>query len=169
MTRLSYAGPARDAADGGAIAELAAYPLLAVIKLLGADYEGLTCHVLKPEGSPVDLFARIDLRYREAVASVKVGIGVRAEGDLEVAGSNGSLYVPAPWWRTQHFETRFEDPQENQGFFVRYEGEGIRYELAELASRVRGSTKRSYKVRNADSITVARIIEQARSTGTVFG
>lgn len=169
MTRLSHSGPARDAADGGAIAELAAYPLLAVIKLLGTDYDDLTCQMLKPEGSPVDLFARIDLRYKEAIASVKVGIGVRAEGDLEVAGSNGSLYVPAPWWRTQHFETRFEDPQENQGFFVRYEGEGIRYELAELASRVRGSTKRSYKLRNADSISVARIIERARGEGVIFG
>src|SRR5699024_5319717 len=68
-TRLTYHGPAREAEDGGAIAELAAYPLLAVIKLLGPNYEDLRCRVYQPEGSSVELFAQIDLTYKEAIAS----------------------------------------------------------------------------------------------------
>src|SRR5699024_542634 len=168
-TRLTYHGPAREAEDGGAIAELAAYPLLAVIKLLGPNYEDLRCRVYQPEGSSVELFAQIDLTYKEAIASVKVGIGVSATNDVEVAGTRGSLYVPAPWWRTQHYETRFEDEQENQAFFHRFEGRGMRYELVELASRINGSQKRSYKMPAQDSVTISEIIENVRLDGMVFG
>lgn len=168
-TRLAYHGPAREADDGGAIAEHAAYPLLAVIKLLGPDYEDLRCIAYQPEDAKNELFARIDLQYKEAVASVKVGIGVRAENDLEIAGTNGSLYVPSPWWRTQHFETRFEDAMENQAFFHRFEGTGHRYELVELASRVRGSDKLSYKLPGEDSLDITRVIEEARDGRVFFG
>lgn len=168
-TRLAYHGPAREADDGGAIAEHAAYPLLAVIKLLGPEYQDLRCLAYKPEGAKNELFARIDLQYRKAIASVKVGVGVRAENHLEVAGTNGSLYVPSPWWRTQHFDTRFEDSMENQAFFHRFEGTGHRYELVELASRIQGSDKLSYKLPAEDSVSVVGIIEEARNMWDIFG
>lgn len=168
-TRLKQKASTRKAPYGGAINELAAYPLLAVIKLLGTDYLDVQCQMLKPEGSEVELFARIDLRYKDAIASVSVGIDVKSEDDLRVSASSGYLYAPAPWWIADHFETRFEDEERNRRFFVPFEGSGQRYELAELASRVRGSEKLSYKMSDEDVVLVADIVEQARRVGTVFG
>ena len=130
LTQSGGAGLA-DAADAeSAVAQLVVYPLLTVLKLLGSDYRNLRCRIL--ETGERDLLARIDLEYPNALASLKVGLGVRAENDLEVAGTEGTLYVPAPWWQSQHYETRFDDANENEAFYERLEGDEYRYELAEL-------------------------------------
>ena len=168
-TRLIAQGRPRRAPYGGAITELATYPLLAVVKLLGRDYLDVQCRALQPAGEDVDLFSRIDIQYADALASVSVGIGVKSEDDLRVSADGGYLYVPSPWWRTDQFETRFEDEKRNRRFFVPFEGEGMRYELEELASRVRGSAKHSYKVRDEDVATVAEIMDVARRRAFVFG
>ena len=44
------------------------------------------------------------------VKMIKLGNGVKAEGDLIVSGTKGYIYVPAPWWKTEYFEIRYEDP-----------------------------------------------------------
>lgn len=161
-TRLVRGGPMQKAPFGGALNSLSSYPLLAIIKLLGKDYHDVQCHFLQPEGAQVDQFARIDLTYPDALASVSVGVGVQGENDLRIAGTEGHMYVPAPWWRTDRFETRFEDERRNRNFYIPYDGDGHRYELAELASRVTGSDKMSYKMSDEDLISIARIVERAR-------
>ena len=39
------------------------------------------------------------------------------------------MYVPAPWWKTEYFEIRFENQADNKRYFSQLDGEGIRYEL----------------------------------------
>ena len=41
-----------------------------------------------------DLFTRVTFVYEHAVASVKVGTGVKSEGELIVSGTKGYVYVP---------------------------------------------------------------------------
>ena len=48
------------------------------------------------------------------MASATVAINAKAEGDLVISGSKGYIYVPAPWWKTEFFELRFEDVNLNQ-------------------------------------------------------
>lgn len=148
------------------VAELAVYPLLAVFKLLGGDYNELRCHIIEPRQGSKSILARIDLDYPNALASLKIELGVRAENDLEVAGTEGTLYVPAPWWQSQHYETRFDDANANEVFYDRLEGDEYRYELAELSSRIRGSGRNAYKLRSEDSILIASVVEQIQRTAT---
>jgi choline-phosphate cytidylyltransferase len=63
------------------------------------------------------------------VASAKIGDGVKSEGELIISGTKGYIYVPAPWWKTEYFEIRYEDQNQNKRYFYQLEGEGIRYEL----------------------------------------
>ena len=113
FTKLVDHGRELEGPDGGSISELATYPLLAVIKLLGTDFTGVRTHSFRPEGSQVEQFSRIDITYPHAIASARTGIGVKAEGELVVAGTRGYVYVPAPWWLTEYFETRFENSSQN--------------------------------------------------------
>lgn len=71
------------------------------------------------------------MRLKNAMVLCTVGIGVRSEGELVVAGTKRYLYVPASWWLTSSFELRFEDPAAKQTFTVPMKGDGLRYELAE--------------------------------------
>ena len=49
-----------------------------------------------------------------------------------ISGDKGYIYVPAPWWKTEYFEVRFEDLNMNRKYFYKFDGEGLRYEIAEF-------------------------------------
>lgn len=102
--------------------------LLPVFQILGVDYlkEEMTSHLLLKD---FDSFTSISFVYPEAIASVKVGKGVKSEGELVISGTKGYIYVPAPWWKTDYFEIRYENPSNNKRYFYQLEGEGIRYEI----------------------------------------
>lgn len=114
--------------------------LLPVFQLLGTDYhkKQIVSRLLSPDAK-YDDFTKIDFVYDRAVASVRVGKGVKSEGELIISGTKGYAYVPAPWWKTEFFEIRFEDPAENQRYFYQMEGEGIRYELVAFLQACRNA------------------------------
>ncbi len=94
----------------------------------------------KMEDSYYDSFSRIDLMFDHAIASAKVGIGVKSEGELIISGTKGYVYVPAPWWKTDYFEIRYEDTTNNKRYFYELLGEGTRTMLhAFLTSIVQNS------------------------------
>ena len=168
FTKLVDDGRELTPPDGGSISELASYPLLAVIKLLGTGYTAVASTSLRPDDAEVDTFSRIDLTYPHGTASARVGLRVKAEGDLVVAGSRGYIYVPAPWWKTEYFEARFEDQRDNKKYYYKFDGDGLRYEVAEFASLIRNQTQESFRLRSAESIAIAGIIESARADAVVL-
>ena len=119
---------------GGSVTELATYPLYAIFKLLGSDYKDVRFVSCMKNG--VDIFTKIDFVYEGAVASAKVGLGVKTEGDLVISGTRGYVYVPAPWWKTEYFEMRFENVSETEKYFYKFAGEGLRYEMVEFLERI---------------------------------
>ena len=110
--------------------------MLPVFRLLGTSYSRKCIQSLLDEAGN-DRFTKIDLVYPRAVATIEVGKGVKSEGDLIVSGTKGYIYVPAPWWKTNYFETRFENQSDNSKHYYQLDGEGIRYELRNFLYSVR--------------------------------
>ena len=54
------------------------------------------------------------------------------------------IYVPAPWWKTDYFEIRYENPVDNKRFFYQLDGEGIRYEIVSFAKAVESKHNARY-------------------------
>ena len=135
--------------------------MLPVFQLLGTNYreKQIISHFSK-EDKTYDVFSRINFVYPEATASVKVGKGAKAEGDLIVSGTKGYIYVPAPWWKTDYFEIRYENPAENKRYFYQLDGEGLRYELvAFLKSIERGESSAYSYIEEEVSGAVAGVVE----------
>jgi len=147
-------------AAGGSVTELASYPLLAIIKLLGENPEQVDFFSFFEGEQGVDVFTRINLVYKDAVAAAKVGLGVKAEGALVMAGTQGYIYVPAPWWKPVSYEVRYEDPQCNRKFFFPFEGDGLRYELEEFIARIHDGNIRNRYLSPSESVAIAGIIER---------
>ena len=120
--------PEEAGAEWNGIHEWGPTALLPVFQLLGTDWRDCRSAVRFRDGGR-DSFTKLDFVYDHAVASVKVGDGVKTEGELVISGTRGYLYVPAPWWKTDYFELRCEDPADNKRWFYQLDGEGIRYEL----------------------------------------
>lgn len=119
--------------------------LLPVFQILGTDYKQKTISTMfLDKNSNIDAFTKIDFVYPKAVASIKVAKGAKAEGELIITGTRGYIYVPAPWWKTDYFEVRYENPEENKRFFYQLDGEGIRYEIVSFAKSIEMKKNISY-------------------------
>lgn len=107
--------------------------LLPIIKILGTEY--MDCHLFNFENRNMT-FIRGILEYPNAMASFKVGKGIKFEGSLVITGENGYIFVPAPWWKTDYFEIRYEDLRRTKKYFFDYEGEGIRYGIQKFVEKL---------------------------------
>ncbi len=146
---------------GGSVNELSTYPLIAIVKLLGCRYKNLSFNSFKgPNG--VDIYTKIYLSYPNSVATASVGIGVKKEGELIISGTRGYIYVPAPWWKTEYFEARFEDQKNNQRYFFKFDEDGLRYELSEFLNSIIGKNP-NISLSEEESITISEIIEKFNS------
>lgn len=144
---------------GGSITELGTYPLLAIIKLLGNNIEDVNYYSYFDNERKVDLFTKFNIIYKDAIGTGKVGLGVKSEGDLIISGTKGYIYVPSPWWKTEYFEIRFEDFNDNKKYYYKFDGDGLRYELAEFISMINNKKFNSYKLSTKESIEIIKIIE----------
>lgn len=103
-------------------------------------------------------FIKIDFQYDDAVASIKIGDGVKSEGSLVVSGTKGYVYVPAPWWKTDYYEVRYEDQTLNKRYFYELDGEGIRYELVSFSKAI--SNRKTIDIINKDiTIKISEIMD----------
>lgn len=143
---------------GGSMNENACFPLLPIFKLLGTDYENINFYSkMKNE---VDMFTKAVFRYPSSVASFQVGLGVKTEGNLVVAGTQGYAYVPAPWWKTDYFELRFEDQNQNKKFFHTFAGDGLRYEIKDFVTAILSNEYFYSKVSKKENVKMAEVQEQ---------
>ncbi len=108
----------------------------------------------------IDVYTKGVIRYSKAVCSFKLGLGVKTEGNLVVSGTKGYAYVPAPWWKTDYFELRYEDLNLNKKFFYKWDGDGLRYEIQEFLSCIFGKRMKTSRLLKKESIAMASIMQQ---------
>lgn len=133
--------------------------LLPVFQLLGTGYiDNVIYSKIVDSEYKFDEFTKISFHYKSAVASIKVGKGVKSEGELIISGTKGYIYVPAPWWKTDYFEIRYENPADNKRYFYQLDGEGIRNELLSFVKQI---TENGISPISADvSQAITRVMEQ---------
>lgn len=121
--------------------------MLPITEIFGCGYSSAHIVSKRMEGNEgFDLFTHVTLTYPKGVAVFKVAQGVKSEGEMIISGTKGYVYVPAPWWKTDYFEVRYENPAENRRYFYPLEGEGIRHEIRTFRQLTEGC-------RNLDRIT----------------
>lgn len=144
---------------GGSFTELASYPLLAAVKLLGTEVEDASFFSWWDEDLDVDQYTSFLLKYKGAVFSGEVGLGVKSEGEMIISGTRGYIFVPAPWWKTERYELRFENSNHNRMSFHKFEGDGLRYELAGFLRVIKDKQSRSYELAGKESRFIAGVME----------
>lgn len=133
--------------------------MLPVFQILGIDYlKKDIISLFRDEKNFFDNFSRIEFLYNSAVATIKVGNGVKSEGELIISGEKGYIFVPAPWWKMDYFEIRYEDQEKNERYFYQLEGEGIRYQLLIFIKSIKMEKNLSY-IDNFISREIIRVIE----------
>lgn len=111
--------------------------MLPIFQILGNNFLSLqTQAAFDNTNSNYDVFVRMNFSFSHAVATLTVGNQVKSEGELIISGTQGYVYVPAPWWKTDYFEIRYENQNNNRRYYYPLEGEGIRYELVSFLKTI---------------------------------
>lgn len=143
---------------GGSFTELGSYGILPILKILGNKYNELRFEQIINENK-IDIYTKAYFRYDNAVATCKVGLGVKSEGQLIISGTQGYIVVDAPWWKTQSFEVKHEDSSLNEKYFSKFQGDGLRYEISDFLSAINGNFAKINKLSFEESIKIAEIME----------
>ena len=122
---------------------------------MGGDY---TIQIIIRSEEGKNIFSKINFIFDHAVASVKVGDGIKVEGELIISGTKGYVYVPAPWWKTGYFEIRYENQEDTKRYFYQLDGEGIRYELLAFVRTIEGE-KGLFNINSRVSELISKITE----------
>lgn len=134
--------------------------LLPIFQLAGVEYNDMQIVTkLFDKKANFDAFTKISFEYDKMVATAKVAKAAKSEGELIITGTKGYIYVPAPWWKTEYFEIRYENQNENKKYFYQLDGEGIRYEIVAFARAVENK-KRGYYLKDDVSLNIATVIER---------
>ena len=139
--------------------------MLPIFETLGTNYSDYNIFSkYKNKEYQYDIFTRISFTYPDSVATLKVGNGVKSEGELIISGEKGYIYVPAPWWKTDYFEVRYEDSAKNKRYFYQLDGEGIRYEIMTFLKMI-GNTKYIAYVDDSISYSICDIFHSFIEVG----
>lgn len=147
---------------GGSLTELGSYPLFVITKLLGTNPVNVEFVTSIDKETNVDIMTKVILKYDSAIATANVGIGIKKEGQCIISGTEGYIYIPAPWWKTEYFEVRFEDLNRTQKIFTKFDGDGLRYEIADFMNAINSGNK-SYKMTEEESIFITSVLEQFKN------
>ncbi|SFB66287.1 Gfo/Idh/MocA family oxidoreductase [Ruminococcus albus] len=148
----------------GSLEAWGATALLPVFQILGTDYNSVDVFSIPFKDYPyLDGFTKLNFLYKNSTATVKVGMNIKSESELIVSGTKGYAYIPAPWWKTDYFELRYENSAENKRYFYPVEGEGIRYELVQLSTAIRGG-KPDYYIGRDVTKCIAKTFNQAEDS-----
>lgn len=161
FTRLTPAN-LRETSDvnyGGGFTEFGSHTLLPIMKFMGTNYEEVRFDSILADNG-IDLYTKASFRYKNGFALSKSGVGVKSEGQLIIAGTRGYIIAESPWWLTQSFEVRYEDPAKKDKYFVKFLGQGLRYEISDFAYMINGHEGRSFKFTQEESIAMAGVMEK---------
>ena len=149
----------KDPKYGGAFLEYGGNALMPIIKILGRDYESVTFDSLNNELGTDD-YTKVQIRYKNAMATAKVGMAVKSEGQLIVAGTKGYVIAQSPWWLTEKFDVRYEDESVIEHYEPKFIGDGLRYEISEFVAKIHHMGENAYKLTAGESIAITGIVEE---------
>lgn len=147
-----------DIETGGSVSELGTYCMLPIFKLLGCNYKQVQTQSLHaPNG--VDKYTKLIFSYENGMATAKVGLGVKSEGQLLISGTKGYILAESPWWMTRSFEVRYEDPNRREIYEADYMGSGLIYEILAFTQECEGKVIVA-GVKEEETLQGIRVIEQ---------
>lgn len=144
---------------GGSFTEFGSHTMLPIFKLMGTKFKEVRFDSILDENG-IDIYTKASFAYENGMALSKSGVGIKSEGQLVIAGTQGYILVESPWWLTTSFEVRYEDPTKREKYYNKFLGEGLRYEISNFAFMINGHERRSFKFTEEESIAMAEAMEQ---------
>lgn len=161
FTRLTREGTRErtDVKYGGGFTEFGSHTMLPILRFMGTDYKEVRFNSILDENG-IDLYTKVNFTYERGMATSKSGVGVKSEGQLVIAGTQGYILAKSPWWLTKYFEVRYEDPKKIDKYEVPFYGDGLRYEIKDFVVLINSGETENTKFNRKESVALAGVMEK---------
>ena len=112
--------------------DLAYYPICAIVKILGTDFESVHPKLVYDDKGNVT-HCLIHFNYENAVATAEVYDDLIQDG-ITIVGTDGTITVPDDWWRVGYFWMKQKSDKKAKRYCSNFDGNGFRY-LVQAALR----------------------------------
>jgi predicted dehydrogenase len=148
------------ALGGGGLLDVGIYPITLAAMLFGQPEQITSAAHLGETG--VDEQGAVILAYNGGqLASLTFGVRTKTPMVATICGTEGSIHVPAPWWKAQKFVLTVGDKNETHDFpFI---ANGYEYEAAEVGRCIRQGQLESAVMPLDETLANLRVLDQIRA------
>lgn len=145
----------------GSIYDWCTTAMLPFVKLSGKPIE--ECKLYNFSRDEFSYFVRGIIMTDTMTGSIKIGKGIKFEGELVITGTKGYIYVPSPWWKTEYFEIRYEDLRDTKKYFYNYNGYGHRYMFLHFVHLIHGDRVENYLHSKDEVMMSTAVVEEMKN------
>ena len=145
----------------GSIYDWCTTAMLPFVKLSGKPIE--ECKLYNFSRDEFSYFVRGIIMTDTMTGSIKIGKGIKFEGELVITGTKGYIYVPSPWWKTEYFEIRYEDLRDTKKYFYNYNGYGHRYMFLHFVHLIHGDRVENYLHSKEEVMMSTAVVEEMKN------
>lgn len=138
--------------------DLATYPICAIIKILGINYEDINFKLIKNSDNTNVEYGSIMLSYQKSVAIAEIGYDTEIKGIMEIIGTNGSILIPHEWWKIGYFKLKNKNDNSYKRYTFNLDGNGFRYLVQDMLSVVRHERNKSQRLSKDEIETITKIL-----------
>ena len=132
-----------------------AYPLMAISKIIGNNYEKINFYNIKEKEK--NIYSKIFIQYANSIATIQLSSQMKIKDQLTIIGTNGYIIVEEPWWRAETYEVYTEE--KNKKYCFEFDDEGLRYELSNFLNTI--NTHENYqKIFEEDSLFISDVLDK---------
>jgi scyllo-inositol 2-dehydrogenase (NADP+) len=145
---------------GGGILGIGPYEAFLALDWLG---ELQRVHAIgRLNSAGVDSFALIHTEHERGLAQLHTGIDLFSHGDALLSAPRGYALIHANWWNPTRATIRYVDGRIVE-LHEPYNAGGFNYETAHFCDLIRGGLRESPEIPHSLSISMASLLEQART------
>ena len=140
--------------------DLAVYPICAIIKILGTNYEDIHFKLIK-NNDKVE-YGTVMFSYNQSVAFTEIGYNTDLKGVMEIIGTNGSIIIPHEWWKIGYFKIKNTNDNNYKRYTFNLEGNGFRYLVQDLLSLIRHDRNKSQRLKEEEIEAITEILAKLK-------
>lgn len=141
--------------------DLAYYPVCAIVKILGYDYNDCSVNLVRSENGDIS-YGVISFSFNNSVAVCEISMDYDTDCEMTILGTNGEIYVPEDWWRMGYFKYKNLDDPRTKHYSSNFEGNGFRYLVQSFLQEIRSKNADTYRITPDEGDAILKILNEIK-------
>ena len=141
--------------------DLAYYPVCAIVKILGHDYNNCSINLVKNDEGEIT-YGIISFSFENSVAVCEISMDFDTDCEMKILGTNGEIYVPEDWWRMGYFKYKNADDPRTKHYSSNFEGNGFRYLIQAFLQEIRSNSSDGTRITEEESDVILDVLNSIK-------